>query len=165
MQIASCWVVINSRGSNVPKAFITPAELVLLVQEFKDVTGRFPVHNLEVFKPINNQDLAAIEPEGEREFMKLKERQRRAFEHQDSNAERARLRAKYGKPAGAKSETDYKIDRVFPGSVSKLPDTFEETGLFKQASVNGLTEEIVPMPSDDNLPALPVDEDVTDVKA
>lgn len=108
MQVANCYVIIGHKNSNVPRIKVTPAELVLLVDQWKDKAGRHPVHNLEVVGEVKRTN----------------------------ETERARLRAMYGKPPGAKKDDPYKIDRLYPGVNPQYPKTFEETGLLEASKQN-----------------------------
>lgn len=106
MQLATCWLLLDKRGSNTPLRGVTPAELVLLVKDRTAFVGRCPIHNLVVV--------------GE---------SKRPME-----VEKERLRQKYGKglhdQTGKKVEADaYKIDALYPGIGAVLPSTFEEVNL------------------------------------
>lgn len=126
MQVANCWLILDKYGSNVPKKNITPAELIILVKDRQDIIGKFPIHNLVVHEGLKSRLTPA--------------------------QERIRLRHKYGQNKDKK----FKIDVVFPGETTKLPETFEETGLLAQSVVNFLA---VPVEAPPDVPLDPMQED------
>ncbi len=98
MQLASAWLILDKRGSNVPIRGVTPAELIILIRDRTDFVGKHPVHDL-----------------------KITGKSRR------SNAmERQRLREKYG--GSLKDRKVAKVDALYPGEGNPLPETFEELG-------------------------------------
>lgn len=107
MQTANCWLQIEKFGSDVPVLGMTPAELVLVVNEFQDKLGKFPVHDLEMGDDSDRSGLVEVE----------------------------RLRSKYGFVRSSKPPV-FKIDKLYPGVNPRLPETFAETGLLSQAQLN-----------------------------
>lgn len=61
MEIAKCWLIMGHNGSNVPLKRITPTELVLLEQQWKNTAKKHPVHNLEIIGTSERPD--AVEKE------------------------------------------------------------------------------------------------------
>lgn len=98
MQLASAWLILDKRGSNIPIKGLTPAELVLLVKDRQDIVGKFPIHDLQVIGDSRRSD----------------------------EQERARLRAKYGHHP--KDRTSFKVDLLYPGEEAVLPSTFKKLG-------------------------------------
>lgn len=99
-------------GTNVPITKITPAELVLLVTQWKDYAKRHPIHNLAIVGSVKR----------------------------DTQIEIDRLKSKYGKRQGEKKL--YKIEELYPGTNPSIPQTFEETGLLKDSMFNMLAEPV-----------------------
>jgi len=47
MKTANCWLIIDPKGSNVPKSGVTPAEVQILVHLHSALAGKCAVHDLE----------------------------------------------------------------------------------------------------------------------
>lgn len=121
MQIATCWLIIDKNGSNIPLRNVTPAELVLLVRDRMAFVGRFPVHDLQVIGQSKRTD----------------------------DVEKNRLRNKYGRglhdeKGKVRDRDNYKVDVLYPGETAPLPETFKQTKLEEQASEKLLPTKIAP---------------------
>ena len=46
MKTANCWLIIDPKGSNVPKSGVTPTEAQVLVHLHSKLAGRCAVHDL-----------------------------------------------------------------------------------------------------------------------
>lgn len=106
MQLANCWVLLDKRNSNVPLRGVTPAELMILIRDRGAFVGRFPVHNLVILPRESSRT---------------------------NDVEKERLRAKYGNGLHDKNgkRGDMKIakvDQLYPGEGSVLPQKFEDLG-------------------------------------
>lgn len=108
MQTANCWLQIEKTGSDVQILDVTPAELVLLANQFQPKLGKFPVHDLVVSEePVERNSLEEIE----------------------------RLRNKYGFIRGSRPPK-FKVDDLYPGVNPHLPETFAETNLLVQSQLS-----------------------------
>lgn len=126
MEIATCWLVQDKFGSNVPLFGVTPPELVHLVETRKNLLGKFPITDLKVVREDKRSD-------------------------QD---ERERLR-KYGIRRDKEGNVSYVIDKIYPPHTSKYPQTFKDTGMLDEASVVRVASDVVvPMPDENNLPPI-----------
>lgn len=114
MQLASAWLILDKRGSNVPIRGVTPAELIILIRDRTDFVGKHPVHNLKITGVSRRTDVM----------------------------ERQRLREKYG--GSLKDRKVAKVDVFYPGEGNKLPQTFEELGKDFTMSENNFLEKPVP---------------------
>jgi len=127
MEIANCWLTLDKFGSNIPLFNVTPAELVYLVENRKNILGRFPISDLE---KVRNVPLS-------------------------EDNERKRLQMKYGrvksKEPGVKP---YCIDVLFPPHTSKLPTTFKDTPFLEEASaIKVASDVIIKAPDDSEVPS------------
>lgn len=117
MELASAWLLLDKHGSNVPIKGVTPAELIILINDRKDFVGKHPIHNLKLTGKSKRSD----------------------------TLERQRLKEKYG--GSLKDRKVAKIDVLYPGHGAKLPQTFEELGADYTASCeNFLSSPVADIP-------------------
>lgn len=114
MQLASAWLILDKRGSNVPIRGVTPAELIILIRDRTDFVGKHPVHNLKITGKSRRTDAM----------------------------EKQRLREKYG--GSLKDRKVAKVDMLYPGEGNNLPQTFEELGKDYQQSLENFLSNPVP---------------------
>ena len=136
MQLAKAWLIIDKRGSNVPIRGLTPAELVLLCTTWTDFIGKHPVHDLVITGDSQRSDAL----------------------------EKQRLTEKHG--GSIKNRKIPKVEALYPGHGSKLPQTFEELGrIFKDSQAKELKEPLPNIPDFEDSDLAKLDREVLESEA
>lgn len=110
MEVANAMIVISDRGSNVPKAGVTPAEAALLRKLHLKTVGGNCVTQLEI---LEGQVALIVTERNEDTNEVLKTRPR------TSRDELQRLRGRYSSKL---------VESLWPGENPTLPETFKEVG-------------------------------------
>lgn len=113
MEIGQCRVIIARSGDDVAKFKVTPAEVQVLREAFKDVAGKDPVTDLVLIGTVERHP----------------------------QAERARLVQRYGNLRVKHENQDRQVvGLLFPGSFPVLPGTFEQLGVSAPPRVTDLSK-------------------------
>lgn len=102
IETASIRLIMDGKGSDVPKDGVTPAEAVILAMDHIGEVGKYPIHDIVPTGPATDDV-----QDGE----ETKHAVRTVL------SEVRRLRTKYGKA---------RVNKLFPGAIPSLPTSFEE---------------------------------------
>lgn len=122
MQVATCRLKLNQKGSDIPLAGVTPAEVLVLRKGHEMTAGGEAIFDVKV---IGNASIK-------------------------SSDEIQRLRAKYASLRIKDGDKDINVVAfLFPGHGIKLPETFEEIGLPSEKGEYKGPETYNPLPDEE----------------